>query len=122
MNPASVPAYNGDGAAVNIDWVHRDSAGKVDRAASKAAAEEMVVAYDMAYTAALKSRHTEGHAIDIDISWTGNLSIKNGRGRTVVIKSTPRNGAGNTDLHAVGRSYGVVKHATDRPHWSTDGN
>lgn len=121
MNPASVPAYDGEGASVNIDWVHRDAAGKVDRAASKTAAEEMVKAYDMAYTAALQSRHTEGHAMDVDISWTGDLSIKNARGRTVVIKSSPRNGAGNEELHAVGRTYGVIKHKTDRPHWSTDG-
>ncbi len=121
LNPASVPAYSGDGDPVNINWVHHDSKGKIDRAASKAAAEEMVKAYEMAYTAALKSRHTEGHAIDIDISWTGNLSIQDGKGRTVVIKTTPRNGAENEKLHAVGKTYALVKHETDRPHWSTDG-
>jgi hypothetical protein len=122
VNPITVPAYSGDGTAPNIDWVHRDAKGKVDRAASRAAAEEMVVAYDMAYTAALRSRHTQGFAIDIDISWSGDLSIKNANGKTVVIKTSPRTGAGNTKLHAVGRTYGVVKHPTDRPHWSTDGN
>ncbi len=121
MNPASVPAYSGAGDSVNIDWVHRDAKGKVDKAASRAAAEEMVVAYDMAYTAALHSRHTEGHAMDVDISWDGDLSIKNASGKVIVIKTTPRTGAGNAKLHAVGKTYGVVKHPTDRPHWSTDG-
>jgi hypothetical protein len=121
MNPTKVSAYKGEGESPNIDWVHRNDKGKVDRAASKAAAEEMVVAYDMAYTAALKSRHTEGHAMDIEINWDGDLSIKNAKGKTVVIKTTPRTGAGNKKLHAVGKTYGVTKHPTDRPHWSTDG-
>jgi hypothetical protein len=121
MNPASIPAYSGKGSPVAIDWVHRDAKGKVDRAASKAAAEEMVKAYEMAYTAALQSRHTEGHAIDIEISWDGDLSIQDANGRTVVIKTTPRDGAENKKLHAVGKTYGLVKHPTDRPHWSTDG-
>ncbi len=121
-NPASVPAYSGTGDAVNIDWVHRQANGKVDRAASKAAAEEMVVAYKMAYTAALISRHTEGHAMDIDISWDGDLSIKNASGKIVVIKTTPRDGEDNAKLHALGKTYGVVKHPTDPPHWSTDGH
>ena len=122
LNPASVPAYDGAGDKVNIEWVHRDAEGKVNRAASKAAAEEMVVAYDMAYTAALQSRHTEGHAMDIDITWDGDLSIKNASDHIVVIKTTPRNGAENEKLHAVGKTYGVIKHPTDRPHWSIDGN
>ncbi|MHB8630003.1 MAG: hypothetical protein ACYDBJ_27415 [Aggregatilineales bacterium] len=121
MNPASVPAYDGDGDKVNIDWVHRDAQGKVDRAASKAAAEEMVVAYDMAHNAALPTRHTEGHAMDVNISWDGDLSIKDASGHTVVIKTEPRTGSGNEKLHAVGATYGVIKLLSDPPHWSTDG-
>jgi len=122
MNPTKVPAYTGKGGPINIDWVHRDGAGKVDRAASKAAAEEMVVAYQMAYNAALVSNHNFKDAIDVTISWTGNLSIKDGNGKTVVIKSTPRNGADNTELHAVGATYNVIKLVKDRPHWSRTGN
>jgi hypothetical protein len=62
--------------------------------------------------------HTQGNAIDMSISWGGNLSIVNANGETVIITSTPRTGM-NTTLHAVDASYGVIKFvggAAVRPH------
>lgn len=122
LDPAKVPAYSGTGEAPNIDWVHRDAAGKADLKASKAAAQAMVTAYDIAYEPSLTSRHFEGRAIDIDITWTDTLTIKDATGKDVVIKSTPRTGEGNTELHAVGATYTVNKLVKDRPHWSDDGH
>jgi hypothetical protein len=39
-----------------------------------------------------------------------------------VITTTPRTGAGNAALQAVGAGFGVRKLASDAPHWSTDGH
>lgn len=126
LNPASVPAYSGPGDPVNIDWVHRNAKGRVNRAASKAAARAMVAGYGLKHIAALDGRHLYGRAIDITISWEGNLTIKNASGEDVVIRSTPRTGADNHDLHKVGATYNVIKLVSpkhpDPPHWSDDGH
>jgi hypothetical protein len=116
LNPQNVPAK----AGVSIEWVHRDTGGAVDLKASRKAATAMVNGYGIAFQPALKSRHVEGRAIDMTISWTGKLSIKNKSGGVTTISSTPRNGF-NADLRRVGKTFGVTKHPTDRPHWSTDG-
>ncbi|MDB6141995.1 MAG: peptidoglycan-binding protein [Pseudomonas sp.] len=71
----------------------------------------------------LTSRHIEGHAIDMSISWSGSLSILDSAGAMVTIATEPKTGM-NTQLHAVGASYGVIKFRggeKDKPHWSTDG-
>jgi len=117
MDPGQVPPMTG----VDIDWVHKDKQGKPDVDASKKAASEMAKAYSIAYKPALKSRHTEGLAIDMGISWTGDLKIKAATGKDVTIKSNPRDG-GNKELQAVGAGYGVVKLKSDPPHWSSDGH
>jgi len=49
------------------------------------------------------------------------LRIRRQDGSAVEIATLPRDGA-NVELHAVGATYGVVKHPTDRPHWSVDGS
>lgn len=119
LSPASVPAN----PAIPIRWVHTDAAGRVDLGASRAAAAAMVQGYGMAYPAALDSQHIRGLAFDADITWSGTLRIPDGRtGATKAISSTPSNGADNRDLHAVGASYGVIKLASDPPHWSIDGH
>ncbi|MGH6713326.1 MAG: hypothetical protein ACREEK_30765 [Bradyrhizobium sp.] len=115
-NPQNVPAK----AGVNIAWVHRTAGGAADLTASRKAATAMVNGYGIAFQPALKSRHSEGRAIDMSIKWTGKLAIKNNSGTVVTISSTPRNGF-NADLRRVGKTYGVTKHTTDPPHWSTDG-
>lgn len=115
-DPRNVETLDG----VNICWLHKDARGNPDLAASKAAAEQMVVAYEIVYPPALNSRHTERRAIDMSITWTGELSIVDGNGDVVTIGSTPRNGD-NAALHRVGASYGVIKLVSDPPHWSADG-
>ena len=52
LNPATVPPMSG----VDIQWVHADSAGNVDLAASKAAAQAMVNGYGIVFQPVLTSR------------------------------------------------------------------
>lgn len=113
IQPAAVPPMNG----VNIEWDHGNAA------ASKKAAKDMVDGYDIVAKPALNSRHTEGKAIDMTITWAGTLNVKNKSGTVVAITTTPRNGE-NVELVKVGKSYGVIKatFAGDPPHWSTDGH
>jgi hypothetical protein len=111
QDPSKVPAMSG----VDIDWVVKDKSGKPDVAASKKAAQEMVNGYGIAYAPALKSRHTEGNAIDMNVAWSGTLSVDGPDGNQVTIDSSPRDG-GNKDLQALGARYGVVKLASDPPH------
>lgn len=117
-----IPAKSG----VNINWVHKNSSGQPDENLSMLAAKQMVSAFGMSglnVAPALQSRHTEGNAIDMNISWQGVLNIRNKSGNIVSITSSPKDGM-NTDLHAVGATYGVIKFrggSKDKPHWSTDG-
>jgi hypothetical protein len=81
----------------------------------------MVAAYGTVYRPSLTSRHTEGRAVDMDISWNGTLAIAGANGQNVSIATTPRNG-GNAELHSVGAGYGAHKLVSDPPHWSDDGH
>jgi hypothetical protein len=116
QDPSTVPVRNN----INIDWVHRKANGQPDPAASKDAAEDMVQAYGIVYPPALNSNHTRRLAIDMSISWSGTLSIKNAGGTTVNISGTPKDGQNGT-LWNVGKTYKVLKLASDPPHWSVDG-
>jgi hypothetical protein len=98
----------------DIIWDHRNTG------ATQRGAQEMVACFNIAFPAALKSRHIEGKAVDMTIGWAGSLTIKDGRGRMIAI-GAPRDGS-NAALQAVGASYGVVKLASDPPHWSSDGH
>ncbi|MDZ8183576.1 MAG: peptidoglycan-binding protein [Nostoc sp. ChiSLP02] len=100
---------------VNINWVHYTNAGSVQ------AAQQMVSAYNIAFRPVLVSRHTQGLAIDWEISWSGTLNIKKANGTMVSIKE-PLTSYENPNLWEVGRSYGVIKLSSDRPHWSNDGH
>jgi hypothetical protein len=117
-DPNTVPAM----AGVDIQWAHTNGTGAVDLVASKAGAEEMVRGYGIVFKPALTSRHTEGNAVDMDITWQGNLAIAKPDGTSQTILSTPRTGAGNSDLQSVGKLYGVIKLLSDPPHWSSDGH
>jgi hypothetical protein len=101
-------------AGIAINWDHGDLA------TSRAKAGEMVTKYAIAYAPALHSRHTEGKAIDWDITWSGSLMIAK-QGETAKLDCTG-DGTSSANLHAVGASYGVHKLASDPPHWSTDGH
>ena len=57
----------------------------------------------------------------MDIGWNGDLTLANARGQAVTIDTEPRSGM-NPRLHAVGKTYGVMKLASDPPHWSDDGH
>jgi hypothetical protein len=117
LDPGSVPPMPG----VDIQWVHF-TAGVADLAQSRTAAEKMVQAYGIVFGPVLDSRHTEGNAVDMDITWQGNLTIADADGNQHTISSVPRTGADNSALHAVGASYGVIKLPSDPPHWSSDGH
>jgi len=118
QDPSAVPPMQG----VDICWQHYDESGNKDSGGSVSAAAQMVASYGIAYPPALTSRHTEGLAIDWSISWSGDLMIGDATGKTVTITSTPRTGAGNSDLWDVGSTYGVHKLQSDPPHWSDDGH
>lgn len=112
-----VPIMNG----VDINWVHLNQQGRYDETASRRAARAMAGAYGIDYAPALASRHTQGRAIDMRISWSGTLSIIDQSNVTVNITTAPKDGL-NTDLHLVGSTFGVHKLAVDPPHWSDDGH
>lgn len=115
-DPQSVPAH----VNVDIEWVH-DTPAK-----SLTAAEEMVIAFGMAnlnVAPSLRSRHTEGKAIDMNISWSGVLIIKDNNKKSVTIRSFPKDGM-NKELHDVAETFSVIKYrggVSDKPHWSSDG-
>ena len=116
VQPENVPSM----AGVEINWVHPTPAASLE------AAKQMVQAFDMnaLNTApALRSLHNEGHALDMSISWTGNVSVKDGTGKLIEVTTLPRSGM-NSQLKAIGASYGVKKfvgEAKDKPHWSING-
>jgi hypothetical protein len=111
-----VPALPG----VDIDWWH----GSQTLSAQKA--QEMVAGYGTGHlkvAPSLASRHIEGKAIDMHITWQGTLAIRRKDGTAVKITSAPRDST-NAELIAVGKTYGVIHFINalkDRPHWSTDG-
>ncbi len=115
--PQSVATFPG----VDIQWVHLDATGAPDHAGSITAAAAMVAGYDIVFAPVLESRHTQGLAVDMTISWIGDLTMTDGNGLRVTISTLPRNG-GNADLHGIGETYGVIKLLTDPPHWSSDGH
>jgi len=116
INPQNVPEQ----AGVAIEWVHRTATGAVDLERSRQAAKDMVLGYGIAFRPALHGLHTLGRAIDMTIAWTGTLVVKNKDQASATIASQPRDGF-NLDLRKVGKTYGVIKHPTDPPHWSTTG-
>jgi hypothetical protein len=118
-DPRNIPPM----VTLTIDWVHRDAAGEPDIPASRSAASRMVAAFGIVAQPALVSRHTQGRAVDMDISWNGTLTITPKGGAPRSISSTPHTGE-NKELHAIGASYGVIKAVFDGdpPHWSDDGH
>lgn len=99
---------------VRIVWDHGDDA------ASRRAAQEMVDLFGIVHKPSLISNHIAGTAVDMKISWTQPIRVRDARGREVLI-DRPRSDAANSDLHGVGATYGVRKLLTDPPHWSANG-
>jgi hypothetical protein len=100
---------------VDIEWVHRDATGRMDVAATRAAARDMMQAYVIRYPAALSSRHTQRRAIDMTITGFKDKTVKDSDGKDVRICS-------KDDLYALGKTFGVIKLMSDPPHWSDDGH
>jgi hypothetical protein len=117
VDPEDVPAMPG----VDIEWLHKKANGSDDVPASRLAAAAMVHAYGIVHRPALTSMHIAGKAVDMSIGWGGSLAIKQANGATRAIGSQPRTGQ-NHELWDVGKTYGVIKLATDPPHWSTNGH
>lgn len=107
-------------AGVDIEWDHGDPAK------SKAGAKEMVDGFGLAVpprssvAPSLTSNHIAGTAIDMTITWTGKIKVKNKQGQSVEVQYMTNVNA-NTVLHAIGDTYGVKKLKTDAPHWSHNG-
>lgn len=105
---------------VDIQWDHGDAA------ASKRGAQEMVTGFGLAMPPrsinppSQTSNHISGTAIDMDVSWSGTIKVKDKQGKDVALAFMANPNA-NALLHAVGASYGVRKLVTDAPHWSQDG-
>ena len=112
QDPHAVPPMPG----VTIDW---SCGGSI--AGARDAARAMMADYAIQFPAALESRHTQRRAIDMTIGWTGTLAIRDFNGNMHTIASGPRDGS-NPDLIRVGASFGVIKLASDPPHWSDDGH
>jgi hypothetical protein len=112
--PSEATAMSG----VDIQWDHGST--------SKDGAQEMVDGFSLAVppdstnAPALMSNHIAGKAIDMYITWTGELKVKKKDG-TIVNVPYLNNANLNAKLHAVGESYSVKKLKTDAPHWSIDG-
>lgn len=108
-------------AGVEIEWDHGDAEK------SKKGAKEMIDGFGLAVppnstnAPALTSNHIPGKAIDMDIAWSGTMTIKKKDGTTESVPFMDDVNK-NTKLQAVGASYGVKKLTTDAPHWSLDGN
>jgi peptidoglycan hydrolase-like protein with peptidoglycan-binding domain len=113
--PNAVPAI--PGCAIN--WEHGDLAK------SKKAAREMVRKFGIVRKPSTGlSLHTMGRAIDMTISWTGTITVKDADGAGHSL-GAPRSGENNIALHAIGATYGVIKFAylpADPPHWSDNGH
>jgi len=121
-HPQRIPVREG----VNIRWDHEDDEGHYSHEKSVAAAQAMVREYETGHSQlppALTTKHTEGNAVDLTISWNGNLTIRNRDGTESIITSIPRSGM-NKALKIVGATYGVIKFrggSRDKPHWSDTG-
>lgn len=103
VDPADVPAFPG----IDIEWTREGAA-------------EMVAIYRLAYRPSLTSRHIEGKAIDMSITWKGLITVTDARGVRQTLdwsKLADR----TTRLYAFGATFGVKKLVKDPPHWSTDG-
>lgn len=111
QDPAQIPAM----AGVDIDW----SCGH-NLAQAKAAAQAMMAKYDIQFPAALVSRHTQRRAVDMTISVPTGATMQPQQGAAV---NFPEGCNGqDSRVVAIGKSFGVIKLASDPPHWSDDGH
>lgn len=118
IQPKDAKPYDLPGRPVpEIEWDHENSI------ASVRGAEDMVRGFKLTkrsrFAPSLTTRHRDGFAIDMTITWSGTIHVKKKDGTLVPVTYGPVNA--NTKLHEVGASYGVKKLLDDDPHWSEDG-
>lgn len=119
LNPNQVP----NRSDIHIEWEHRDTNGSVDLNKSRNKAQEMVTKYNIAYAPALNSMHIQGRAIDMDINWSGIITVKDADNNDISLNSADTSSNNlNPTLHAIGASYNVFKLVADEPHWSDNGS
>lgn len=83
VDPATIPPQPG----VEIEWQHSTAQASID------AARRMVDGLSirrLRTKPALRSQHNVGLAIDMSISWTGTVSVKDALGKVVQINTGPR--------------------------------
>ena len=103
--PNAVPKISG----CDIEWDHGDLK------TSKVAAGEMMRLFGIVYEPAIRSNHGRGTAIDMNVTRPASMSIVDGAGKQVTVKSA-------AELNRVGASYSVHKLVPDPPHWSANGH
>ena len=110
-DPAGVPPM----AGVGIDWTHGG-----DRAAAVTAAKAMMAGYQIRYPAALVSRHTQRRAVDMTLTVPAGARIFDKTGQVHFFDKACT--GEDARVVAIGRTFGVIKLASDPPHWSDDGH
>ncbi|OGP65146.1 MAG: hypothetical protein A2169_12660 [Deltaproteobacteria bacterium RBG_13_47_9] len=115
-DPQKVPSKSG----VSVNWWHDD----LEK--SRNAAQLMVDGYktnELQIAPALKSKHSDGKAIDMALKWKDSLKIKKIDGSEVTIESGEKDHT-NPELIEVAKSYDVIHFIDvnkDKTHWSDDG-
>lgn len=116
FDPQKIPLND----KVNIEWWHGNLNNSIK------GAQEMVTGFQIGHlktAPALNSRHTEGNAIDMEITWQKTLKILDVNNKENLIETTPQNHT-NKQLIDVAKTFGVyhfIPIANDKVHWSTDG-
>ena len=117
--PKDAKPYSKSPPVPNIQWDHGNLANSIKGAQEMVNGFKLSVPNDSTLPPAEDSRHVQGLAIDMKITWTGTISVEKKDGSLVNVKYGPVNA--NKDLHAVGASYGVHKLLKDNVHWSDNG-
>ena len=105
---------------VDIEWNHGNISDSIN------GANEMVKGFGLAVppksivAPALQSNHISGDAIDMNIIWQKTIKVKNKDSKEVEITFS-MNPNTNIELIKLGKSFGVIKNISDKPHWSIDG-
>ncbi|WP_321951193.1 LysM peptidoglycan-binding domain-containing protein [Paraburkholderia bannensis] len=118
VSPDHVPPW----PDVNIDWVHRNPDGSMNRQQSVAAARAMCLGFGIHYDSAGqavgrpgRSRHNYGGAVDLHINGYVGKRVKDFTGAEVLLHSF-------ADLKQLGHGYGVIYYPHENMHWSDTGH
>jgi hypothetical protein len=105
---------------VYIEWWHGSQAQTLG------AAREMIDGFGISklgVAPALESNQTRGLAIEMAITWAGNLTVIDGQGKERTIRGGPRNST-NRHLIQIGATFGVIHDrnvVSGRDRWSING-